>query len=151
MMKYYTDGCRHLVCVPYSRENLHAMADDLGIKRGWFHRDHYDVPKRRTSEIEARCDIVSSKEIVRIIKGTTKIGRGARTKDDVHLFGTVSCPEGWYVEVTWVDEETEMAKAEVDLYSISLSSLDEPGDMWEFDVPLSWLTIEEGGDDDGLQ
>lgn len=40
---------RHLVCVPYSVENLHAMADALGIKRCWFHADasypHYDIPE----------------------------------------------------------------------------------------------------------
>ena len=68
-MKYLTDGKRHLICDPYSIENLHRMADDLGIKRCWFHKDHYDIPKRRIREIEARCEIVSSREIVRIRSG----------------------------------------------------------------------------------
>lgn len=68
-MKYVTDGKRHLICVPYSIENLHKMAEDLDIKRCWFHNDHYDIPKRRISEIEALCDIVSSKDIVKIIRG----------------------------------------------------------------------------------
>lgn len=68
-LKYVTDGKRHLVCLPYSIDNLHRMASELGIKRAWFHRDHYDVPVRRKDEIEARCAIVSSKDIVRIIKG----------------------------------------------------------------------------------
>jgi FMN phosphatase YigB (HAD superfamily) len=68
-VKYLTDGKRHLICVPYSIENLHLMADDLGIKRCWFHRDHYDLPKRRIKEIEAKCEIVTSREIVRIISG----------------------------------------------------------------------------------
>lgn len=67
-VKYYTDGKRHLVCVPYSIDNLHAMADDLNINRAWFHKNHYDIPKRRIAEIESKCEIVSSKEIVRIIK-----------------------------------------------------------------------------------
>lgn len=67
-MKYLTDGKRHLICVPYSIENLHLMADELGIKRCWFHKDHYDIPKRRIKEIENRCEIVLSKEIVRIIR-----------------------------------------------------------------------------------
>ena len=67
-MKYLTDGKRHLICVPYSIENLHKMAEDLGIKRCWFHRDHYDIPVRRQQDIEALCEIVSSKEIVKIIK-----------------------------------------------------------------------------------
>lgn len=44
------------------------MAKDLNIKRCWFHYDHYDIPKRRISEIMNKCKIVSSKEIVNIIK-----------------------------------------------------------------------------------
>jgi len=67
-MKYLTDGKRHLICDPYSIDNLHRMADDLDIKRCWFHKNHYDIPKRRIKEIEAKCEIVSSKEIVRIMR-----------------------------------------------------------------------------------
>lgn len=67
-MKYLTDKKRHLICVPYSIENLHKMAEDLNIKRHWFHKSHYDIPKRRIEEIEAKCEIVSPKEIVKIIK-----------------------------------------------------------------------------------
>jgi hypothetical protein len=48
------------------------MAEDLGINRCWFHKNHYDIPKRRIEEIEAKCTIVSSKEIVKIIKGSFK-------------------------------------------------------------------------------
>jgi hypothetical protein len=68
-MKYYTDGKRHLVCMPYSKKNLHTMAKELGIKRWWFHKNHYDIPKKRKAEIEAKCELVSSRDIVRIIKG----------------------------------------------------------------------------------
>lgn len=67
-MKYITDGKRHLICVPYSIDNLHRMADELGIKRCWFHKNHYDIPKRRQNEIESRCEIVTSKKIVDIIR-----------------------------------------------------------------------------------
>lgn len=67
MLVYYTDGKRHLVCVPYSIENLHIMADELCIKRCWFHKSHYDIPKRRITDIEQRCIMVSSKKIVDII------------------------------------------------------------------------------------
>ena len=28
-MKYLTDGKRHLICEPYSIENLHKMADNI--------------------------------------------------------------------------------------------------------------------------
>ena len=70
-MRYLTDGKRHLICDPYSVENLHRMAEDLNIKRCWYHSGklaHYDIPKRRILEINARCELVSSKEIIRIIK-----------------------------------------------------------------------------------
>lgn len=66
-MKYVTDGKRHLVCVPYSIDNLHIMAEELSINRCWFHKDHYDIPKLRIGEIESKCQIVSSKEILKII------------------------------------------------------------------------------------
>ena len=67
-MKYYCDNDRHLVCVPYSIENLHSMADDLNIKRCWFHKNHYDIPKKRVDEIKEKCNLVSSREILIIIK-----------------------------------------------------------------------------------
>lgn len=70
-MRYLADRQRHLICEPYSIENLHKMASDLGIKRCWFHKNHYDIPKKRIEEIEAQCEIISSKEVVAIIKKST--------------------------------------------------------------------------------
>lgn len=67
-MRYLCDKSRHLICVPYSVAGLHAMAERLGIKRCWFHRDHYDIPLRRVAEIQAQCEVVSSKEIVRCVR-----------------------------------------------------------------------------------
>jgi len=67
-IRYLCDNARHLVCLPYTTENLHRMAEDLGIKRCWFHKDHYDIPKRRIAEIVAKCEMVSSREIVEIIR-----------------------------------------------------------------------------------
>lgn len=71
-MKYYCDNERHLVCVPYSIENLHKMAEDLGIKRCWFHnkkgKEHYDIPKKRLKEIQSKCEVVDGREILKIIK-----------------------------------------------------------------------------------
>jgi hypothetical protein len=75
-MQYYCDRARHLVCVPYSIENLHAMARDLGIKPCWFHKHHYDIPKRRILEIEAKCIIVPSRRILCIIRGGVEAGVG---------------------------------------------------------------------------
>jgi hypothetical protein len=62
------DEKRHLVCLPYSIENLHKMADLLGINRNWFHRDHYDIPKMRIEEMKQKCEVVRPREIVGIIK-----------------------------------------------------------------------------------
>lgn len=65
-LKYYCDNKRHLVCTPYLKENLHKMAENLNIKRCWFHKDHYDIPKRRIKEIMAKCTVVNSNIIVKI-------------------------------------------------------------------------------------
>jgi hypothetical protein len=46
------------------------MAEELGIKRCWFHKNHYDIPKRRIEEIMEQCNVVSSKEILKIVKST---------------------------------------------------------------------------------
>ena len=74
-MTYYCDDKRHLVCTPYNKTNLHVMAHDLGIKQCWYHSGkfpHYDIPAGRIEEIKAKCIIVSSKEILKIIKGERK-------------------------------------------------------------------------------
>lgn len=76
-LKYYCDTQRHLVCVPYSIENLHDMAQGLGIKRCWFHPGrlaHYDIPVKRALEIQcsSKVKVVSPKDIVRIIKYAAK-------------------------------------------------------------------------------
>lgn len=67
-LTFYCDSSRHLVCVPYSIANLHAMAAMLGIKRHWFHGDHYDIPKRRIAEIEKKCVKITTREIVAIAR-----------------------------------------------------------------------------------
>ena len=69
-MQYYCDNKRHLVCQPYSIENLHLMAEELNINRCWFHNGrlpHYDIPKKRIEEIQDKCVVVSSQDIVDII------------------------------------------------------------------------------------
>jgi hypothetical protein len=70
-MKYLCDDQLHLICEPYSIEGLHKMAEDLDIKKCWFHNakyPHYDIPVRRIQEIQAKCTIVAPREILRIIK-----------------------------------------------------------------------------------
>ena len=47
----------------------------LGIGRHWFHRGaypHYDIPKRRIAEITVKCQLVSTRTILEIVKGTFK-------------------------------------------------------------------------------
>lgn len=73
MSQYFCDTARHLVCVPYTEEGLHAMARDLHIDPCWYHRSakhpHYDVPKQRIEEVAAQCTVVDRREILRIVKG----------------------------------------------------------------------------------
>jgi len=68
---YYYDRMRHLICVPYSIENLHKMADDLNIGHHWFHggkHPHYDIPKRRIEEIASKAVLIVPRAILMIIK-----------------------------------------------------------------------------------
>lgn len=67
-LEYICDIKRHLICKPYSLKNLHIMAKQLYIKRCWFHKTHYDIPKRRIEEITNECRIVTSREILKIIQ-----------------------------------------------------------------------------------
>lgn len=73
-LTYYCDRKRHLVCTPFSIENLHRMADDLKIGRHFFEYSdhgclpHYDIPAQRIQEITSRCVVVTRFEIVKIIK-----------------------------------------------------------------------------------
>lgn len=75
-LTFVCDTKRHLVCIPYSIENLHKMADELNIERHWFHskkdKSHYDIPARRIAEITEKCTVVSPKVILGIIKGEIK-------------------------------------------------------------------------------
>jgi len=68
-LEYICDNKRHLVCKPYSIDNLHQMAKELGIKRCWFHKDHYDIPKKRIEEIKQKSTVVTTREIVKIVRG----------------------------------------------------------------------------------
>lgn len=73
-LTYYCDRKRHLICVPYSIENLHKMARDLQIGIHFYEISkmgrlpHYDIPAKRIDEIMSKCIVVSRFEIVKIIK-----------------------------------------------------------------------------------
>lgn len=73
-LKYYCDRKRHLICKPYSIENLHRMARELQIGTHFYEISkigrlpHYDIPANRIDEIMAKCNVVTRFEIVKIIK-----------------------------------------------------------------------------------
>jgi len=74
-VRFVCDSMRHLVCVPYTLANLHRMAEILGIGRHWFHRakyPHYDIPKRRVREIMGRVEVVTPRELLRIVQAGVK-------------------------------------------------------------------------------
>lgn len=71
VLTYLTDGQRHLICYPYSKDNLHRMASDLNIKKHWMHKNHYDIPKSRIDEITEKCTMITTKELIKIINGST--------------------------------------------------------------------------------
>ena len=69
---FYCDSERHLICKPYSVDNLHRMAEILEIHNCWFHNHkrypHYDIPKKRIEEIQSKCIVITPKELLSIIK-----------------------------------------------------------------------------------
>lgn len=68
----YYDGV-HLVCHSFSIEGLHKVSRLLGIKYCHYHYKprlpHYDVPRYLQKIVRERSVIVSSKDIIRIIRG----------------------------------------------------------------------------------
>ena len=72
-LTFFCDDQGHLVCQPFSVENLHLMAAYFGIKRHWFHglkkgHPHYDIPRHRFTEIHGKCIILSPREVLAICK-----------------------------------------------------------------------------------
>ena len=94
-LEYICDNGRHLICLPYSIPNLHRTGLALGIHPGWFHSKeglwHYDIPKKRIAEIQAQCRVVSSREIVSIIK--TALNPVIEEPDYVRAGGEVICQQ----------------------------------------------------------
>lgn len=75
-MTFIFDTLRHLICVPYSISGLHKMAQRLNIKRCWFHKDHYDIPKRRIQEIQRQAIAARPREIAKIIELSKALNGG---------------------------------------------------------------------------
>lgn len=52
-----------------SHDELHAFAGRLGLERGWFQGDHYDVPTAtRDAALALGAEAVSSTELVRRLR-----------------------------------------------------------------------------------
>lgn len=43
------------------------MAEDLGIRRCWFHKNHYDIPKGMINFVSQIAENVTSRQILKII------------------------------------------------------------------------------------
>lgn len=82
-LNYFCDAQRHLVCMPYSLDNLHRMAEALNLKRCWFHKDHYDIPKTRVDEITARCTVLTTRQIAGIVGRSLRRRYARRVADGV--------------------------------------------------------------------
>ncbi|EDY53689.1 MULTISPECIES: DUF4031 domain-containing protein [Streptomyces] len=53
-----------------SYDELHLFADELGVPRRAFERDHYDIPAHRYADVVAAgAKEVSSREVVRLLTG----------------------------------------------------------------------------------
>jgi threonyl-tRNA synthetase len=60
---------RHIVChmMADTAEELHRMAERIGLSPGWRHGDHYDVPlPQRVRAVAEGAIEVSQREMVRI-------------------------------------------------------------------------------------
>jgi len=55
---YDKDG--RLICLPYSLDNLHEMAGELGLKKCWFEKGNYLIPHFREEEIKRKGSEVES-------------------------------------------------------------------------------------------
>jgi hypothetical protein len=53
-----------------SFDELHTFAEELGVPRRAFERDHYDIPSHRYADVVAAGAVeVSSREVVRLLHG----------------------------------------------------------------------------------
>lgn len=52
------DSKWRIVCSPYSVENLHKAAAEIGLARGYFHKTHYDVPAEFRGLVTARATLI---------------------------------------------------------------------------------------------
>lgn len=67
---YLTDERNNVIVVPNSPENMRKMANELGLKRTWLKKDHYQIPYNMfTEELLEKCNKVSSITLFRTLHG----------------------------------------------------------------------------------
>ncbi len=69
---YFCGEKGHLICVPYSVENLRQMAEELSLHKDWFRNGripHYVIPEQMVEEIQEQCIVVPTREIVKMTRG----------------------------------------------------------------------------------
>lgn len=67
---YLTDERNNVICVPNSPENMRKMANELGLKKTWLKKDHYQIPDDVFVEnISDKCSKVSSTTLFRALHG----------------------------------------------------------------------------------
>lgn len=70
-LRYLCDENRHLICLPFSLENMKEMLFQLELKRKGLSKipckRFYRIPFDRLEEIMAQCEVVAAWEILEII------------------------------------------------------------------------------------
>lgn len=70
-LRYLCDENRHLICLPFSLENMKEMLFQLELKRKGLSKTpgkrFYRIPHERLLEIMAQCELVPAWEILEII------------------------------------------------------------------------------------
>ena len=70
-LTYLCDQNRHLICLPFTWENMQRMAAELQLKRKTLskvpNKRFYRIPFDRLLEIEYQCEVVPAWRILEII------------------------------------------------------------------------------------
>lgn len=71
-IRYLCDEAGHLICTPYTTENLHVAARHLTLGPLFYKTEpypHYAVPWMRIEDVRAKCDAVEEAAILAIVGG----------------------------------------------------------------------------------
>lgn len=85
-------GATYVMChmIADSDEELHAMADKIGVARKWFQGDHYDITKsKRALAVKEGAVEISLRELARMAMAKrlakAKAIRALKEKEDAHI------------------------------------------------------------------